>query len=366
MNRKVIQITAAALLFSLSPLILADEKVSMRANYFSDNTGTVVKSPAAEFVKDLFGGFEFGLRYSLDRVLIPPINSIQVRPTDGTTGASRPAGNADKTYAKNRSEIIATLSKDSYSASYYYSNELDYVGRMATIATNADFNRKNTNIAGSYSFGWDNIKPTGIDTALTKIAHNINATLTQAIGPKTIGRFGVDFAYLSGFQSNPYRIVRMQNVNIIPIENHPLQRLRGAFFAKLNHYFESKTALNFEYRFYADDWAILSNTMNMYYYQYMKENVLIRYRYRYYTQSASNFYQDIYTGQQAFMTGDYKMEAFSAHLFGLKVEYKLKKLLDDGFFSFLAGSTIDAKYERYFSSNDFTADIFQFGLVLNY
>ena len=150
------------------------------------------------------------------------------------------------------------------------------------------------------------------------------------------------------------------------MEIHPKNRLRGAIFLKLNKYFKTQTSLNMEYRFYRDDWEVQSHTLNFFYHQYFSEKVLIRYRYRYYEQTAAYFYQKLYPISQPSMTSDYKLEAFNAHLFGLKIEYKLKDLVKNSFLSFLSKSTFEAKYERYFSSNDFIADIFQFGLVFNY
>lgn len=357
------------MLLSLTAMLLADEKVSLRTNLFNDNTGTTVQSPAVEIAKDLLGKLELKLRYSLDRVIIPPIRGLSAAPspTDAITGASRPVDGdepANESFTKDRNELILGFASPRFQGSYYYSKESDYVGRMVTAAANFDFNQENTNLAFAYSYGWDDIAPLGADTAHTKTAHNGNITLTQVLSPVLVGRAGIDFSYVDGFQSNPYRTVNAGGQ--ILLENHPLQRTRGAVFVKLNRYFTTQTALNMEYRFYRDDWDLQSHTLNFFYHQYFNDKVMIRYRYRYYAQTAADFYRGSYAVVQPYMTSDYKLERFNAHLFGFKIEYKLTDLLKDGVFSFMANSTFEAKYERYFSSNDFTADIFQFGLVLNY
>lgn len=368
MKSAIIKTTSCALLLSFASVTWGDEKFSLRTNLFNDNTGTTVQSPALEVIKTLAGQIEFVLRYTLDRVIIPPIRGLAATPTaDAITGASRPvddANAANKSFAKDRNEFNLGFSLPGFSGSYYYSTESDYIGRMATVSSNIDFNQKNTNLSGFYSYGWDDISPLGADTSHTKIAHSANMTLTQALSPVVIVRFGADISLHDGFQSNPYRTVNAGG-QILP-ENHPLQRTRGSVFFKVNRYFDTETSLNVEYRYYADDWDIKSHTLGFYFHQYFNNKVLIRYRYRYYQQTQAEFYRKTYPVVQPFMTSDYKLEKFNAHLFGFKIEYKLKDLLKDGLLSFMSSSTLDVKYERYFSSNDFTADIFQFGLVFNY
>lgn len=369
MKKATIKILVCILVFSHVGLIFAKEKVSVRTNVFTDNTGTEVQSPAVEVVKSLIGNLQLLLRYSLDRIEIPPLRGLAATPspTDGVTGASRPVDDdkpADESYTKDRNEINVGIGLPGISGSYYYSTENDYIGRMATVSANADFNQKNTNLSAFYSYGWDDIDPIGVDTSHTRKSHNADVALTQALSPNMIGRVGVDFSYVDGFQSNPYRTVNAGGQ--ILAENHPLARMRTAMFFKLSRYFRTQAAVNVEYRYYRDDWEVRSHTLNVFYHQYFSDKVLIRYRYRYYDQTQAEFFKSSYSQPQSYMTSDYKLEKFNAHLFGFKIEYKLKDLVKDGFLSFMSVATFEGKYERYFTSNDFTADIFQFGLVFNY
>ena len=369
MKQKITKIISTITLLSFASVLVSDDKVSLRTNLFTDNNGTSVQSPAVEIFKNIARNTYLSIRYTLDRVIIPPIRGLSATPTpiDAVTGASRPVNTdepANESFTKERNEFIAGLNFSGIGFSYYYSNEVDYLGQMATVSGSFDFNRRNTNLAMRYSYGWDRIEPLATDSLYNKTVHIINATLTQALNPTMMGRVGVDFSNVSGFQSNPYRTVFAGGQHRLEI--HPKNRLRGAIFLKLNKYFKTQTSLNMEYRFYRDDWQVQSHTLNFFYHQYFSEKVLIRYRYRYYEQTAAYFYQKLYPTSQPSMTSDYKLEAFNAHLFGLKIEYKLKDLVKNSFLSFLAKSTFEAKYERYFSSNDFIADIFQFGLVFNY
>lgn len=369
MKKRFIKTTAIILLLSFGTILFAEDKISFRTNLFSDNTGTAVQSPAVEVIKGLISELHFFMRYSLDRVIIPPIRGLSATPspTDAVTGASRPvddANAANKSFNKDRNEITAGFSLPQVSGSFYYSNESDYLGKMATIAANTDLNQRNTNVAINYSYGWDKIKPLGTDTLHTKEAHSVNATITQVLSPNMIARVGADLSYVTGFQSNPYRTVNAGGQ--ILLERHPLERKRGAAFFKINCYFKTQTTVNMEYRYYRDSWDVKSHTLGFFYHQYFSDKVLFRYRYRYYLQTAANFYRGNYSTVEPLMTSDYKLQPFNAHLFGFKIEYKLEDLVKDGFLGFLSSSTFEAKYERYFSSNDFAANIFQLGLVINY
>jgi hypothetical protein len=369
MKRIFIKIATGLTLLAFVSLLFSEDKVSFRTNLFTDNSGTAVQSPAVEFAKEIVRNAILSIRYTLDRVVVPPIRGVSATPspTDAVTGASRPVSGdepASESFTKERNEFIAGLSLPGIGLSYYYSNESDYLGQLATIRSDFDFNRMNSNLALRYSYGWDRIEPLGADTLYRKTSHNLNATLTQVLSPLMIGRVGVDLSYVDGFQSNPYRSVFAGNQNLLEV--HPRTRLRGALFVKLNRYFKTRTSLHAEYRFYRDDWDVHSHTLNFFYHQYFSDNVLIRYRYRYYLQSQAYFYRSSYSTVEPYMTSDYKLEAFNAHLFGLKIEYKLEDLVEDGFLSILSNATFEAKYERYFSNRDFIADIYQIGLVVNY
>ncbi len=369
MTRISVKTTTTVLLFSFFSLLMSEDEICIRTDSFVDNNGTSINTPTLDFAKDIFRDITLIIRYGLDRVTVPPIRGISARPSpiDAITGASRPVSDdkpASESYIKDRNEFTAGISLEYFGLNYYYSTEKDYLAQMATISTDFDFYQKNTNVALRYSYGWDNIEPFGANKEYSKTAHSASMTLTQALSPKTIGRVGGDLSYISGFQSNPYRSVNAGGQ--ILMENHPQKRYRGSVFLKLNQYFETQTSLNMEYRYYRDDWDIQSHTMGIFYYQYFSENVLIRYRYRYYNQSAAKFYESIYPTVKNYITSDYKLDAFNANLFGVKIEYKLEDLVKDGYLSFLSSATLEAKYERYFTSGDFIADIFQIGLVINY
>lgn len=353
----------------MAQVSFTDDSVAVRTNFFTDTSGLFVQSPSFQIVKSLAQDAVLTLHYSLDRVRIPPLRAISgiPLPTDAITGASRPVDttktNAD--FFKNRNEFIAALGGQSWNTSAYYSSEKDYIGRLVSFGFNRDLNQKNTNVAMSVSYGWDKITPLGANKVYSKQNVMANLTLTQTLSKVSIMRFGVDVAKTSGLQSNPYRTVFVNGGYYL--EQHPTERVRAAGFVKLNLYIPAAdAALWTDYRVYSDDWGILSQTIGLKFYQNMSKRLLIRYRYRYYRQNSAYFYRLSYplNSKPGYYTADYKLMGFSSHMFGFHVSYRLAT--KNRWFSFLDNSTLECKYERFFTSNKFGANILQVGLTFNY
>jgi hypothetical protein len=364
----LILVTAGAILFAAT-ISFTNDKVALKTNFFSDSGGLLVRSPSLQLVKDIARNTVLSVQYSLDRVSIPPYRGISAKPLplDGISGASKPvnSANPNAAFAKSRQEIVTSLRSTNWTATAYYSHEDDYVGRLVSFAINHDINQKNTNLSLSLGYGWDTITPTGKKEILTKRNILVDAAITQTLSPMMIMRLGIDVSQLDGFQSNPYRTVFVAGQYLL--EQHPDERLRLAGYAKLNTFLRPANAsLWTEYRLYHDDWGILSHTLGMKFYQTMSKRLLIRYRYRFYTQSAASFYRKNYSliNRPKYFTDDYKLEPFYSHLYGIMLSYRLEALRRR--LPLLENSTLEVKYERFFTSNNFTANIFEIGLSFDY
>ncbi len=346
-----------------------EDSVSLKTNFFTDSGGLLVRSPSLLYMKELAQNAMLSLQYTMDRVRIPPYRGISAKPValDGTTGASKPASDSSSNgyYSKTRNEVLANLNTQRWGLTAYYSIENDYTGRLLSAGYNKDFNRKNTNLALGVGYGYDTITPIGRSKTYRRRNFLFNATVTQTLSPLTLMRFGLDASRVSGYQNNPYRAVFV--LGSPTLENHPRERLRLACFFKLNTYFKpARASLWLDYRLYGDDWGIVSNTIGLKLHQQISQRLLIRYRYRFYTQTAADFYRANYPllTSSAFYTDDYKLEPFDSHLFGFMISYGLEPLA--GALPFLAHTTLDVKYERFFTSNAFTANIYQVGVTMHY
>ncbi len=361
---------AITLLLTRTGLLFPEEnQLATHTTFFNDNAGLGVKAPSFQFIRSLGSKASLAVQYTLDRVGIPPLRGISgiPLPTDAITGASRPVDDSSSvgTYFKNRNQFIGQLTLDRFSFTGYYSTEIDYQGRLVGAGYNKDFNMKNTNIAVGFAYGWDDITPTGQDTAHTRRSYLANIAVTQSLSPTSIMRIGVDLTLLRGFQTNPYRTVNVDGGYYL--ENHPLSRTRVAGYVKLNKYFKrANAALWLDYRLYADDWGLISHTAGIKFYQNITQNVLVRYRYRYYTQNSVWFYQKEYPlqGRPVYYTADYKLKPFQAQLFGFKIVWQAHAL--NRFIGFAHHTELDFKIERFFTSESFGANIMQTGMTFHF
>jgi Protein of unknown function (DUF3570) len=140
---------------------------------------------------------------------------------------------------------------------------------------------------------WD---PLTIDTAAV--------TLTQNISPTTNIQFALFGQVQEGFQSNPYRRVRI-GPNA-PQEHIPDTRARWSVSAKLNRYLPAlKSAVHFDSRFYNDTWGVTGGNLELAYSQYMGKSLLLKLYGRIYQQTAATFFKDAFFYETESTAGEY-------------------------------------------------------------
>jgi|GEM_PF-1350915 len=348
--------------------------VSYIFHYFSDVEGVDVMTHYA------IGGLEtthdVALRvvFAHDMVVFPAIEAAPgtQEAVDAITNASRPiAGDTDpyQDFVKIRDEVQGSITYRNYYASYYVSTESDYFAQMVSAGYNHDLLSDNLNVAVGVSYSWDNIQPLeDSDTEGTpdyrRTLHG-NLVVTQILTPTTVVRVGGEVNRVRGLQHDPYRNVYVAGANVP--ELHPWFRDRWDVFLQVNQYVTNRSSVKLDYRYYEDDWGISSHTVGGKLSQYVTDKVVVRYRYRYYNQIPAFFFRDSYTqsdGVTGFRTGDYRLGDYGAHLFGgqaLWFPYGAR-----GHIGFLKGAHFVISYERYFNSNNFTADILETGLHVTF
>jgi len=127
---------------------------------------------------------------------------------------------------------------------------------------------------------------------------------------------------LHGFQSNPYRAVRIGKTAAQEFE--PADRARYALGAGLRYWIVPlSAAVSVEGRAYRDTWGITSLAGELAYDQKLFGEVRLRLRGRYYDQSSASFYSDDYVlaPRGRYFTGDRELSAMSSALFGLSLRW---------------------------------------------
>ena len=158
-----------------------------------------------------------------------------------------------------------------------------------------------------------------------------------------------------------YRNVYAGGTNVL--ERYPDHRQRRDAFLRLNQYLQNRSSLKLSYRYYTDDWGIDSHELGSKLTQYVTHGVFAQYQYRYYTQTSADFYRSIYTttdGVGGYLTGDYRMAALSSHLFGVAVDLDFGVLAAES--AWLHRLRAQMSYDRYFNSNNYSANILESGV----
>jgi len=340
--------------------------------YFADSDDVHVLSQYGTYDWALAGARDVRVQWNHEIVRVPgitaPLGSAEA--VDAITTASRPIAkdkDAYADYAKVRNELTAGLNGRHYQVGYYVSNERDYFAQQLKAQLDREFFARSLNLSLGSSYGWDDIRPLAdADTpgsTATKTTWHWHGVLTQVMTPSAVIRLGAEFNRVHGLQHSPYRNVYAGGTRAP--ERHPRDRDRRDLFVRLNKYFDSRASVKLLCRLYSDDWGVRSTTAGVRLAQYVGSRAVVEYRYRYYSQDKADFFLAEYPevdGIGGFRSGDYRLGSFDAHLFGGRIDLGLGSLL--GGPRALEPLAMNLGYERYFNSNDFSANVFETGLTL--
>lgn len=344
------------------------------AHYFADSDRVRVISNYGSAEVLLPRALGLGLTWNHERVTIPAVEAPAGSPeeVDARTAASRPInGSADahRNFTKVRNEVTTSLERPHAGLTHYISAEADYLAQQVRARGDVDLRGVGLNAALELDYGWDRIDPAPDDDTpghggRKRTVHG-SFVVTRPLTSTTIARVGAEAGRVSGLQHNPYRNVYAGGERLP--ERHPEDRERENVFVRVNQWFTTRAALGVAARWYRDDWGIHSSATTARLTQYVNRWSAVEYSYRYYTQTAADFYRREYAdrgGIDGFRTGDYRLGGFHAHLFGARLELELGEVARAP--QALRPLDITLGYQRYKNSNNFSADVVEAGLSLEF
>src|SRR5581483_797991 len=202
------------------------------------------------------------------------------------------------------------------SAGYTYAFENDYRSHAIDASARVDLWGKNTTFRLDYSHNFDSVcnadnrgvqplerqaltTSTGCFNSGTKgilteplAIDGYAASWTQVLTPIVLTELSVGFQVLDGFQSNPYRRVRLFSGTVEAQESEPLLRQRFSVQARVRVAIRKlRAAVGASGRAYWDSWGVKSGTAEVSWEQYMAPQWLLRVRGRFYQQGRALFYR---------------------------------------------------------------------------
>jgi len=228
----------------------------------------------------------------------------------------------------------------SVAVGYNHAFERDYRSDSFSVTARSELFERNTGIELSYSRAFDRVcdlagtfepvmKPRlpssdgcfSEDKSRTERSlaiHTLQAGVSQAWTPQLTTQLTLLAQVLHGFQSNPYRAVRIGKT--AAQEHQPSDRARYALGIGARYWLTPlSAALALEGRVYRDTWGITSLSGELAYDQRLFGEVRLRLRGRYYTQTDAAFFSDDYVLAPSgrYFTGDRELSSMHSMLFGL-------------------------------------------------
>ena len=339
--RAPVCILGLALVAPLVAPAAADDKVDLTTTWYQEKRqgglgGLTVVHPQLDVGTDLGEHTSLDLGYSADAVTgaTATVYAVDAVSTATTFDDLRHEGRIGLGFAGKRAQL-------GFNASLGY--ERDYLSLSVGGGGSVDLPGKNTNLALSYTHSFDevcdrdNADLTPLERrALTKddpckknvvfgedsylrddmpalgrrttwrdlSIDTVQATVTQNLSPTSVLQVSLFGQILEGFQSNPYRRVRIDNNE--PQEQVPDTRARAALSVRLNRFLPRlESAVHLSARAYSDTWGVSSGTVELAYSQYIGDSLLLRVRARAYQQTAATFFKDAFFYETEFTAGAY-------------------------------------------------------------
>lgn len=208
------------------------------------------------------------------------------------------------------------------------SNEYDYQSVSAGLGFTRDFNERNTTLGASLRHYQDTVTLYDIDGVNRgdddRRTTDLTATLTQVLGPRTVGSLGLDLTHQTGFLSTPFHEVILRPAageEAHVAERLPDSRRRAALGLSLDHAFARGLVQKLSYRLYDDDWGVQAHTIaSETHFRLPTATELWAFPIlRYHRQTASDYFAPTgaFSGAEEFFTADWDLAEVATRKYGL-------------------------------------------------
>lgn len=315
---------------------LAETVVDTRYQYYQEDSGRIrVNSDYSFFRVDLSD------TVALDGTLLySAISGASPTglPPDKRGGPVPVVSLHDERYA-GTINVTAPIANHSLKAGFSYSYESDYLSLGGSITDTISLNQKNTDLVLGFAYTDDVVGANGSDFSAKKRSYDYMIGINQVLSPNTTLAVNFGIGQKQGYLSDPYKRALVNGG--VYYDNRPGRKLEELAYLQLTHYIESMEAsLELAYRFGNNNHGSHSHTgiiaLNKYLFG---KRLVVRPSFRYYRQTAADYYATEFTGNPQYYSSDYRVSAEETFNLGLQVRYWL---IPDK-------CGLDLGYERYIS-----------------
>jgi hypothetical protein len=235
--------------------------------------------------------------------------------------------------------LTQKLANHSLKAGVSYSNESDYLSLGASLQDTISLNNKNTDLVLGLAYTDDTVGAAGSDLSEKKKVYDAFVGINQIIDARTLLQFNVGISKKRGFLSDPYKRVTFEDEEGVFFENRPDEKLEQIIFTQLTReLIADSLSADLSYRFGHNDQGSVSHTATIALYKYLfNKRLVVRPSFRFYDQSAVDYYDTEFTGDPEFYSSDYRLAAEQTFTYGLQLRWNV---IPDKV-------AVDLGYERY-------------------
>lgn len=356
LRRALLFVVLAATSHPILAAVLPEDRADALYHAY-DGGGVEVSGPSVLIRKQLGSAVSVSANYYADAISSASIDVV-------TTASP---------YTENRNEHNFSIEylHDStiFSLGYNNSEESDYSSSTTSFSISQEMFGAMTTVTLGYSRGNDEVRNNTDESFEDDVKRqSYRLGISQVLTSSML--LGLTWETISdeGHLNNPYRQVRYVDDTVekgysSQPETYPRTRTSNAFAIRGNYYLPYRASLSAEYRFFTDSWGIDANNAELAYVHPLGEtNWTIDLKYRYYEQTAADFYSDLYPYEsfQDHLARDKELSTFSSHTIGLGVSYDF---LHQGW-AFLDRGSLNFSYDHILFSYDDFRDISKVGYTV--
>lgn len=319
----------------------------LRGYHYSDNSGLTVATLAANVEQPLSQHFTATLRGIADHIVVdrtivevPPAlvgnqstGHLDTRPDVVTSASSAVVGGEGSD--KWRFEGTPGLrwggdvdgAPSAASVQFRVSHEPDYASKLVLLRASTSLFEDNTTIGVFAGYGWDRVSPPLPPPGQEDIwpaEHNRlvgGASVSQLLSPSLVVSVGGSVTRQRGTLSNPYRRATVRT-SLFP-EVLPDARDRFTAFVGSAWYLGWHAALHGRIGVYTDSWGVQSIIPEVALTKELGARLLLDLHYRYYKQTAADFYEPVYPDLAPILAGDMRLGRVHDNTFGTELQWQL-------------------------------------------
>ena len=234
--------------------------------------------------------------------------------------------------------VTKQIGNHSIRGSFAYSTESDYISRGYALQDTISFNQKNTDLVLGLAYDDDTVGANGSTLSALKQTYDAIVGINQVLSPNDLLSVNVSVGWRDGYLNDPYKVALLNSFYVVK-DTRPSRRFEQLVFLQWTHFIEPLGAsLETSYRYGHNDWGSDSHTGTVSIYKkFLKDSLTVGPTFRYYRQSAADFYATQFTGNPKYYSSDYRLSAEETYSIGVQMRWFPVK---DRF-------AVDLGYERY-------------------